>query len=108
VEKEKERRETEKVQALEFDERARMMAKEYAVLERQMLLLQISALLLFVEDLPSIILNGIVYLPSGGEVLRGAESILGKRAAFAKYVGDKTCANPPPPTRRFTHRRRTS
>ena len=44
------------------------MAKEYAVIERQMLLMQISLMLLFVEDTPSIFLNSLVYLPKGGSI----------------------------------------
>jgi len=39
------------------------MAKEYAVLERQMVLMKISLVLLLVEDLPSIVINGLFYIP---------------------------------------------
>ena len=62
--KEKEE-EKEKKKELELNEKAKGMAKEYAVIERQMLLMHISLLLLFVEDMPSIILNAVVYLPKG-------------------------------------------
>ena len=43
-----------------MDEKAVNLAKEYARIERQMLLHQISLLLLFLEDLPSIVLNALV------------------------------------------------
>jgi len=56
-----------------LDKKAITMAKEYAVIERQMLLHQISVMLLFVEDIPSIILNCVVYIPLGNVPL---ESIL--------------------------------
>ncbi|GMH97218.1 hypothetical protein TrVE_jg6305 [Triparma verrucosa] len=64
IAKEKEE-EKEKKEELELNEKAKGMAKEYAVIERQMLLMHISLLLLFVEDMPSIILNAVVYLPKG-------------------------------------------
>jgi hypothetical protein len=63
----------ESAQARELDKKSIALAKEYAYIERQMLLMQISVLLLFVEDLPSIVLNCIVYLPRGDIPL---ESIL--------------------------------
>ncbi|GMH55956.1 hypothetical protein TL16_g02025 [Triparma laevis f. inornata] len=64
IKKEKEEKEEKKME-LELNEKAQGMAKEYAVIERQMLLMHISLLLLFVEDMPSIILNAVVYLPKG-------------------------------------------
>ena len=51
-----------------LDEKSAHLAKEYAVIERKMLLMKISLLLLFVEDLPSILLNASVYIPQGNNI----------------------------------------
>ena len=48
-----------------LDSQSASLAKEYAVIERKMLLMKRSLLLLFVEDLPSIVLNATVYIPQG-------------------------------------------
>ena len=62
---EEKKNDTEEENRNKLDKKSAHLAKEYAVIERKMLLMKISLFLLFVEDLPSIILNASVYIPQG-------------------------------------------